>query len=295
MTDIKTPKDHIILVPVDFSESSENAIEYAVEMAKLFDNEITLLNVISSGMKSLFLGDIQKDLLRDGINNRLEKYKANIIAQWPSAVVNILVEEGKPYKVINKVALQTECDTIVMGTNGANGMEQFVGSTTTRVISSSSTPVIAVRNHRPNHTFDNIVLPIDLTKSSKQKLVLAIKFAKKYNSTIHVIMELEKDEFIKNKVEANLTYAKKVLADNDVKSVIKLLDDGKYPDHLGKDTVKYADSIGADLIMIMTQAEGRLTDLFVGSYAQQVVNSSLTTPVMCINPKKTFSYEGLNL
>lgn len=295
MTDIKTPKHHIILVPVDFSETSENAIDYAVEMAKLFDDEITLLNVISNGMKSLFLGDTQKELLRDGITNRLEKYKEKIIKQWPSAVVNILVEEGKPYKVINKISEQTECDTVVMGTNGANGMEQFMGSTTSRVISSSTTPVIAVKDHRPNHKFDTIVLPIDLTKSSKQKLVLAIKFAKKYNSTVHVIMEMEKDEFIKNKVEANLTYVKKVLADNDVKSVVKLLDDGKYPDHLGKDTVQYAEEVGADLIMIMTQAEGKLTELFVGSYAQQVVNSTQTTPVMCINPKKTFSYEGLTL
>ncbi|NNJ55183.1 MAG: universal stress protein [Bacteroidia bacterium] len=295
MTDIKTPKDQSILVPVDFSESSENAIDYAMEMAKLFEHDLTLLNVISKGMKSLFLGDTQKDLLREGINVRLQEYKKNILEKWPEATVNILIKEGKPYKVINQTAEDLNCDSVVMGTNGANGMEQFVGSTTTRVISSSTVPVIAVKDHRPNHTFDHIVLPIDLTKSSKQKLSYAIKYAKKYDSTIHVIMELEKDEFAKHKVEANLAYVNKVLGENDVKFSVKLLDDRKYPDHLGKDTVRYADEIGADLIMIMTQAEGNLTEFFVGSYAKQVINSSISTPVMAINPKKTFSYEGLNL
>ena len=61
-----------------------------------------------------------------------------------------------------------------------------------------------------------------------------------------------------------------------------------YPDHLGKDTIKYAEEINADLIMIMTKSEtGKLADLFVGSYAEQIVNSSQKTPVMCINPKPT--------
>ncbi len=295
MTDIKTPKHHIILVPVDFSKSSENAIDYAVEMAKLFDNEITLLNVISSGMKSLFMNDDQKSLLKDGISTRLNKYKDQIISIWPEAVVNLLIEEGKPYKTINKVARSTDCDQIVMGTNGANGMEQFVGSTTTRVISSSSVPVIAVKDHRPNHTFDNIVLPIDLTKSSKQKLVWAIKFAKKFGSTIRVIMEVESDKFFKNKVEANKAYVERVFRDNGVNFDVKLLDDRKYPDHLGKDTVQFADEHDADLIMIMTQEEAKFTDFFVGTYAQQIVSNAQNTPVMCINPKKTFDVEGLNL
>ncbi len=295
MTDIQTPKHHIILVPVDFSQSSENAIDYAVEMAKLFDNEITLLNVISSGMKSLFIGDSEKEILKDGIRSRMEKYRQRITDKWADAVVNIEVKEGRPYKMINKMASETDCDQIVMGTNGANGVEQFVGSTTTRVISSSTVPVIAVKEHEPDHTFDNIVLPIDLTKGSKQKLVWAIRFARKYNSTVHAIMEVKKDEFIKNKIDANLKYVERVLKANNVKFTTKLLDDKLYPDNLGMDTVKYAEEVNADLIMIMTQEEARLADLFVGSYAQQIVKHAQKTPVMCINPKKTFDYEGLTI
>ena len=295
MTDIKTPKDHITLVPIDFSESSKNAMIYAVEMAKIFDDEITLLNVISNGMKSLFMNDSQKDLLREGINVRLNQYKADILAKWPAAKVNTRIEEGKPYKAITKVAEAINCDTIVMGTNGANGIEQFMGSTTSRVINVAPCPVIAVKDDHGKVTFDNIVLPIDLTKSSKQKVDWAIRIARRFNSTVHIIMELDEDEFIKHKIEGNLRQVENAMKDNNIKYVSKLLDDRKYPDNIGMDTIQYADEVEADLIIIMTQSEGGFAELFVGSYAEQVVNSSQKTPVMCINPKQTYSYVGLEL
>ena len=70
MTDITTPKDHIILVPLDFSDTSLNAVYYAVKMANLFDDEITLLHVISkSKLQALFMNDSEVALLRDKIKD----------------------------------------------------------------------------------------------------------------------------------------------------------------------------------------------------------------------------------
>ena len=190
MTDIKTPEDHIILVPMDFSDSSLNAVYYAVEMADLFDSEITLLHVLSnSTLQSLFTNDSEIALLRDKVRNKLEETKDEILAKWPAMRVNTMVAEGKPYKVINRVATENKTDTIVMGTNGVNGMETFTGSTTSRVLKSSKIPVIAVKEKQTNPKFDKIVLPIDLTKTSRQKIDWAVKIGMKYNSTIHIIME----------------------------------------------------------------------------------------------------------
>jgi len=285
MTDIKTPQDHIILVPIDFSDSSLSAVYYAVEMANLFDSKITLLHVLG---KSLFANDSEIALLRDKMRNKLEETKAELLEKWPNMRVNTMIEEGKPFKVINRVATENKTDTIVMGTNGVNGIEQFTGSTTTRVIKSSEIPVIAVKEKQTNPKFEKIVIPIDLTKTSKQKIDWAVKLGAKYNSTIHIIMELDKDELAMKKIKANLLQAETIFNRNGVKFESRLLDDRKYPDNLGKDTVQYAEEIDADLIMIMTKSEtARISDLFVGSYAEQIVNSSQKTPVMCINPKPT--------
>lgn len=289
MTDIKTPQDHIILVPIDFSDASLNAVYYAVEMADLFDSEITLLHVLSnSTLKSLFTNDSEIALLRDKVRTKLEDTKKEILEKWPNQRVNTLVSEGKPYKVINRIAEENKTDTIVMGTNGANGMEQFTGSTTTRVLKSSQIPVIAVKHKQTNPKFEKIVIPIDLTKTSRQKIDWAVKLGMKYNSTIHIIMELENDELAMKKIKANLVQAEGIFKKHGVKYESRLLDDRKYPDNLGKDTIQYAEEINADLIVIMTKSEtAKLSELFVGSYAEQIVNSSQKTPVMCINPKPT--------
>lgn len=289
MTDIKTPQDHIILVPMDFSDSSMNAVYYAAEMADVFDSEITLLHVLSNGaIKSLFTNDTEVALLRDKVRTRLDEIKEEILVKWPNKRVNTMVAEGKPYKVINRIAKENKTDTIVMGTNGANGMDQFAGSTTSRVIRSSEIPVIAVKQKQTNPKFDKLVIPIDLTKTSKQKIDWAVKLGSKYNSTIHIIMELDKDELAMKKIKANLLQAEHIFQKYGVKYVSRLLDDRKYPDNLGKDTIQYAEEINADLIMIMTKSESaKFSELFVGSYAEQIVNSSSKTPVMCINPKPT--------
>jgi nucleotide-binding universal stress UspA family protein len=103
-------------------------------------------------------------------------------------------------------------------------------------------------------------------------------------------MELDNDELALKKIKANLHQAEGIFTKHGVKFESHLLDDRKYPDNLGKDTIQYAEEIDADLIMIMTKSESaKLSDLFVGSYAEQVVNSSSKTPVMCINPKPTGS------
>jgi nucleotide-binding universal stress UspA family protein len=289
MTDIKTPQDHIILVPIDFSDSSLNAVYYAVEMADLFDSEITLLHVLStSALKSLFTNDSEIALLRDKVRNKLDETKSQILEKWPNMRVSTLVSEGKPFKVINRVAKENKTDTIVMGTNGANGIEQFTGSTTTRVLKSSGIPVIAVKHKQTNPKFNKIVIPIDLTKTSRQKIDWAVKLGVKYNSTIHIIMELDKDELAIKKIKANLNQAETIFKRNGIKYESHLLDDRQYPDNLGKDTIQYAEEIDADLIMIMTKSESaKLSEFFVGSYAEQIVNSSSKTPVMCINPKPT--------
>lgn len=294
MTDLTTPKDHFILVPVDFSAASRNAMEYAIAMAKLFDSRILLMYALNENkFASIFTGGDNKHLIREGIEKKLEEFKNDLLGLWPNARVETKVEDGRPYKVVEEITENEMCDLVVMGTTGASGVELFMGSTTRRVLSNSNVPVVCVKERLENPSFKNIVLPIDLTKTSKQKVAWAMKLAKKFNSTIHVIMEVEEDEFLRNKVQANLNQIGHALEKEGINYVAKLLDDRKYPDHIGKDTIQYAEEVNADLIILMTQKEvSSVSAIFIGNYAEQVVNSSQKTPVISINPKKTTLFEG---
>ena len=289
MHSIKTPKDNIILVPTDFSSASNNAVEHAVSIAKLFDNEITLLYVVETSMFSAIFGsNVEKSILMDNIQKKLQEKAEKIKEAHPKLEVNTLVREGKVYKQIIDVSETMACDSIVMGFNGLNNIERFMGSTTTRVLKSSNVPVVIVKDVQSRMSYERIVLPIDLTKESRQKVSWAVHLAKQYNSEIHVIMEVESDEFFMNKVKASLAQVEKILQQNDVKFVSKLLDDQEYPDNFGKDIIKYAEEVKADLIMIMTQKESEIQDyLRLGTFARHIIQESRSIPVMAINPKDT--------
>ncbi|MCB0735127.1 MAG: universal stress protein [Bacteroidetes bacterium] len=288
MDSIKTPKDNIILVPTDFSTASNNAIEHAVNIADLFDNEITLLYVVEeSFFSSLFGGGMEKSVLVANINKQLEEKAAEITSKYPKIKVNTLMREGKPYKQIVEAAESLACDSIVMGYNGDHMAEQIIGSTTSRVLKSAHVPVVIVKDIKSTPNYKKIVLPIDLTKESRQKVSWAIHLANKYDSQIHIIMEVENDEFLQKKVQGSLNQVEHILRKNNVNFVSKLLDDQEYPDHFGKDIIKYSEEIDADLIMIMTQKEGGVMDFFLGSFAQQIIHGTKRTPIMAINPKET--------
>jgi len=287
MNSVKTPKDNVILVTIDFSSASDRALEHAVGIADLFDNEITLLYVVKeSFFKSIFGSAVERDVLMGQLKERLEAKKQEVQAKYPKLHLNIVVKEGTVYKQILHVAEESHCDSIVMGYHGDSAVEQVLGSTTSRVLRSSHVPVVIVKEVPAKTQYDRILLPIDLTRESRQKVSWAIHIAKKYDSEIHVIMEVEQDEFLMNKVRNNLNQVEHLLEKEGVRFVSKLLDDQHYPDEFGKDILKYSEESDIDLILIMTQKETGIMDFFLGSFARQVVQGSKNTPVMAINPKE---------
>ena len=226
MSTVKTPKDNVILVPTDFSQSADNALDHAVGIAELFDNEIVLLYVLSDNfVNSIFGSKAQNDLTKELVKTKLDEKIASFKDKHPKVVIKKLVREGKVYKNIIKASKELKCDSIVMGFNGLARIERSMGSTTSRVLKSATVPVVIIKDQSATTNYDRIVLPIDLTKESKQKVKWAIHLAKKYHSEVHVIMEVKSDTFLKKKVEANMVQVVKLLTKSGIKVVSKILDD----------------------------------------------------------------------
>lgn len=288
MSSLKTPKDNVILVPTDFSQSADHALDHAVEIAELFDNKIVLLYVLSDNfVNSIFGSKAQNDLTKELITTKLDEKIAKLSEKHPGVVFEKLVREGKVYKNIIKASEEMNCDSIVMGFNGLARIERSMGSTTSRVLKSATVPVVIVKDQSASTNYSRIVLPLDLTRESKQKVKWAIHLAKKYNAEVHVIMEIESDEFLKKKVEANMLQVVKMLTKEGIKVVHKILDDKSYPDNFGADIVQYSQEVDANLILIMTQKETGIKDFFVGSFAVRIINDTKHIPVMAINPLET--------
>lgn len=284
-------KRNTLLVPTDFSQVAENALDHAVQVAKFFGNEICIMHIF----EETFIGSIwgQKNSYKDGLVGQMLSEKLDKIAkeitEKHGVPTRYVVESGKIYTCITEFVENEENDieTIIMGTQGASGIAQIVGSNASRVIASSTVPVVVVKEKQYGQGYKNIVMPIDLTLESKQKVWWAIHLGKKYGSTIHIIAIQLNDEFLVNRVKANLNQVQEILDKNNISYTTKILADQDYPGNPADDTLQYAEEINADLILVMTQQEKNFAEFIIGSYAQQIVNKHSSIPVMCITPKKT--------
>jgi nucleotide-binding universal stress UspA family protein len=149
-----------ILVPVDFSERSIKAANYALELARTLKAEIKLLHVWfnSSGETFIFnemfafqtnlepvMREMEKDALRQ-LNDLSETLLQRVRAERMRGVsVKVDLVRGSTIESILEIAREYQPGLIVMGTRGKNKDSlQFLGSTASKLLSKSKVPVMVI-------------------------------------------------------------------------------------------------------------------------------------------------------
>jgi nucleotide-binding universal stress UspA family protein len=274
-----------ILIPLDFSETSLLALEHGAHMASLFKADILLLHVVKPSWTIFSIENppLPIDALEDQSEYALEKLGelAKQIRDEHVVSVETLCETGRVCPVILSAAKKHKADLIVMGTHGISGFEErFIGSNAYKVVTDSSCPVMTIQKHTERKGFRNIVLPIDNSFYTRQKVNHAIEMAEHYGSRIHILGLLNSDDEtemnkLKIKIEQveELFDKRKILYSETIKKGV----------NYAKLTIEHAEKLGADLIMIMTEWEEDITGIFIGPFARQIVNHS-KIPVMSIRP-----------
>lgn len=272
-----------ILIPFDFSETAALSLEHAVFMAKLLKAEIVLLHIVetvtfTSAISHALSGFEKK--IETTTNAKLDEI-AKEIHNHSGISVSIITEVGRIYKKIISVAKDIEADLIIMGTHGVSGYQRFnVGSNTSRVVEASPCPVISVQTHSKNIGFKKIVLPIDESPTSRQKVNHVIEMANHYNAHVIVVGLINfNNEDAKRKFRIKVEQVEEFLAKFDISHESKIIQG----DNLAKMTMSVSEEVDADLVVIMTEQEPSITGFFLGTYASQVVNHS-KIPVMSVRP-----------
>lgn len=280
---MKAFKIEKILIPVDFSETAFIAIEHAAYMAQTFKAELILLHVVERHWEQFSI--IQPEMvvpnpseITNVIEKKLEQIAADIFTKYNVKSTSI-TSNGSIFSEIIAVADEHDVDLIIMGTHGTKGfVEFFIGSNTYKVVTQSFCPVLSVQKHAEKVGFKNIVLPIDDSLHSRQKVNHAVTIAKAFGATIHVIglHESGGDKKFELKIEQIEEYIKK----SGLNSTRKIFKDTNQ----AKISQEYAKAINADLLIIMTDQDENITGRLLGSYAQQIVNHS-AIPVISIPPE----------
>lgn len=145
-----------ILVPIDFSDCSRNALRYAVAFAKQFKAEILCLHSIEIPYGTGEAGIvIETEAFRKRLHEEAKK-QMTVLLQEEGATVSeeCILKLGTPYREIIQAADDRGIDLVIMGTHGRTGVKHFLlGSSTERVVRHAHCPVLVVRERE--HEFIN--------------------------------------------------------------------------------------------------------------------------------------------
>ncbi len=141
---------HHILVPIDFSDHSKNALRYALLLAEQFGGDLHLIYVVEPtiypadlGFGQIVLPEVEGEL-RDRGRAELKTLIEREIGGRVKATLS--VRTGKPHQEILLGAEEHNADLIVVATHGHTGVEQILfGSTAMRVVRLAKCPVLTLR------------------------------------------------------------------------------------------------------------------------------------------------------
>lgn len=260
-----TTKQNLIIIPIDFTEQSLRAIGQSYNLAKYTHSKILLLHVYENQGEERF----------DEISKLAKK------TQEESGVdTDFMNVKGNIYKETVRVAEEMEATLIIVGLESHISPKDIIGSSASKFIRESPCPVISIRGMEHRDGCENILLPLDLTKESRQKVDKAIEFARYFGAAIRILGVFSSaDEKYENQLHAYAHQVKQYVKSKGIACTNKTI----ASDDIAEAVVEYANKIEADLIMIMTKTDLNMKEFFVGTIAQRVIDIS-NIPVLSIRP-----------
>jgi nucleotide-binding universal stress UspA family protein len=288
----------LILCPVDFSDFSVSAYEYALTLAEYYKAHLVVLHAIELSKYPYAdyvgaTGDFA-DLLRalcEGGKAKLREFVKKHLR--PGVEPELAVDQGNASDLILLFAQKQNVELIVMGTHGRRGFDRFVlGSTTDRVVRRACCPVLVVSNPADNimttgpdgkHRLSRILYCTDFSLNSERALQYAISVASEYGAEVTMFHVIEG--------APDPTTAQAIIAAR-TKQLDKLVSDNQC-EHLNvrtaarcgkpyKEIVGYAKEVQAHLI-IMTARGGDAVDRAIfGSTTYRVIQLG-PCPVLAVH------------
>lgn len=261
-------KEKIVVVTWDFTEVSEFALAHAERYAAVSGAKIHCLHISNIKQENTELQE------------RLEKEVNNCISN-KSLEVEALVKQGKLFSTINEYANSVKAELVIMGTHGRIGTQKIFGSKALKVIVGSEVPFLTVQR-KPVNDFKELVLPFDADMEGREKMKWVIYFAKKYQLKVRILKKVSSIKDMQKVINNNIAFAKRILIEHEIPYEIDIETNFKdFPE----ETVQFAESISAGLIMIMTTKNIGITDYMFGADEQRIIANKAKIPVICLNPR----------
>lgn len=260
-----------LLVPTDFSNEAENAVKVAAQLAKHHDCEIILLNMLELPLNQLNAGGAPTDLPEAVYFMKLAHKEFEKVIER-DYLQGLFVREMVDFNEVSKGILDTcekeNVDLIIMGSHGTEGLKElFIGSTTEKVVRTSNTPVLVIKNEHEHFDIKEFVFASDFKNDNKETYKQAVKLAELFEAKIHLLnvntpsnftttatSKVRIMEFIEGNTFDNFT--------------INIYND----ETVEKGVLNFSKIIDADLIGISTHGRQGIAHFFNGSISEDLVN-----------------------
>jgi len=271
-----------ILVPVDFSEHSEYALEVAAQIAKQKNAELIVVHML--GISEVIISHDDPIEIREAIyylKLAKKRFSEFLVKDYLKGLkVTDMVHNYRVFREINDVALKVDADLIVMGSHGSSGLsEVFVGSNTEKVVRSSEVPVLVIKKRRKNFQFENVVFACDFDMDNIEAYRKAMKLCKQFDATVHLLyINLPAERF---RSTAQMEERVRVFLDKADNGDYNNLENVIYRDDytVEQGIYTFSNKINADLIVVSTHGRRGLAHFFFGSVGEDVANHA-ETPVL---------------
>lgn len=258
-----------ILVPTDFMQVADYALQHAVRVSGVVGEVITLLHVVKSQEKYEEAAKRLNALAQE----TFAKHKV-----LPKTIVGV----GDIVSEIARVASELNTSIVIMGSESIKGKPNLGEYWALRVITASKVPFVTIQEPPINKRYDNVVFPIDFTVENKEKHAWISYFCNYYVSKFHLIKPNVTDPELVAKVDLNMASAVNYLDEKGAKYEVYTVD-GKKP--YAQEVLELAVNIRADLIVIMTTKRCDNSTFEVEPHEQFIIANAAHIPVMSINPR----------
>ncbi|SDH24079.1 universal stress protein [Winogradskyella thalassocola] len=270
-----------IIVPVDFSEHSEFALEAAAGLAHKFGSELIVLHMLE--LSNAIITSASEALNQEAIFYlKLAEQKFETFLDKPyleGLTVNPIVKHFKVWSEVNDVAIEHNANLIVMGSQGASGIKEvLIGSNTQKVVRYSDIPVLVIKHNPILMDFENAVFACDFSEEAVPPYLKAKETFNELGIFMHLVYVNSPDGNFKSSSEIDKRVSQFLeKADGNLDNLDDISVVSDYS--IEKGILNFANVIGADLIAVATHGRKGLSHFFEGSVSEDIANHS-TLPVM---------------
>ncbi|NVN95956.1 MAG: hypothetical protein HXX18_11795 [Bacteroidetes bacterium] len=256
-----------IIVLTDFSENGNIALEHAIVLSNILEKELSLLCFMQKSDDEAILQ---------------QKMQAIVKAKNIVAYTNVL--KGNFAKSFNELVPEINAVLTIVCFNNKDTKSDFHPARLLKMFHKSRIPYIFVNNAITDASYyKKIILPVDSTKESKEKVLWASYFGRFNDAELKVMAATVKDEYLLRQLNNNLKFIKKIFDNFEVNFDIIKTSEKQHT--IDKAAIRTAAEENAGLVIVLSTKSYSIIDMIKGPRELSIITNNENISVMCLNQR----------